>query len=111
MGIIQIKIDKNTYMSSADIDINIIEEEDCLPKTQIDITGIHRVDVFMMSEHELMPTNLQEACQIIAHELQKYGDFYNAFVSSVESAIEESPSGTYCSELADRIVKRISGEK
>ena len=54
---------------------------------------------------------LQSACQIIRDELLKHRDFYNAFVSSVQSAIREMPEECWSNELAEKIVKRISGEE
>lgn len=102
-------IDGKTIPNVRSVDFHVGVEE--VPEFTFNTNGIPDIDVMSDVAINPSPTNLQEACQIIAHELQKYGDFYNAFVSSVESAIEESPSGTYCSELADRIVKRISGEK
>lgn len=56
-------------------------------------------------------SDLQTACQIIRDELLKHEDFYKTFVSSVQSAILETPSGTWSNELAERIVNRISGEE
>lgn len=54
--------------------------------------------------------DLQTACRVIRDELLKHEDFYRAFVSSVQSAILEAPSGSWSNELAERIIKRISGE-
>lgn len=56
---------------------------------------------------------LQYACQIIRDELLKHGEFYNSFVKSVQSVIKETPEGTeiWSNELAEKIVKRISGEE
>lgn len=56
-------------------------------------------------------SDLQTACRVIRDELLKHEDFYKAFVASVQSAILETPSGTWSNELAERIVKRISGEE
>lgn len=55
--------------------------------------------------------DLQTACQIIRDELLKHEDFYNSFVASVQSAIREVPEECWSIELADRVVKRISGEE
>lgn len=60
---------------------------------------------------DISPVNLQSACQIIRDELLKYDDFYKSFVASVQSAIREAPKECWSNELADRIVKRISGEE
>lgn len=56
-------------------------------------------------------SDLQTACRIIRDELLKHEEFYKAFVVSVQSAILETPSGTWSNKLAERIVKRISGEE
>ena len=55
--------------------------------------------------------DLQTACRIIRDELLNHEEFCKAFVVSVQSAILETPSGTWSNELAERIVKRISGEE
>lgn len=64
-----------------------------------------------LEEIDMSTTNLQEACRIITNELQKHGDFYNAFVASIRSAILEVPEEIWSIELAEKIVKRISGEE
>lgn len=56
-------------------------------------------------------SDLQTACRIIRDELLKHEDFYKSFVASVQSAIREAPQECWSNELAERIVKRISGEK
>lgn len=56
-------------------------------------------------------SDLQSACRIIRDELLKHGDFYKTFVSSVQSAIREVPDKCWSNELAEKIVKRISGEE
>lgn len=55
---------------------------------------------------------LQTSCEVVKSELMKHGEFYDAFVASVESALHEVP---YVDEkesaIAERITKRISGEE
>lgn len=55
---------------------------------------------------------LQTSCAVIKSELMKHGEFYDAFVASVESALHEIPEvGENASDIAERITKRISGEE
>lgn len=55
---------------------------------------------------------LQTSCEVIKSELMKHGEFYDAFVASVESALHEVPDvGEKASAIAERITKRISGEE
>ena len=55
---------------------------------------------------------LQTSCEVIKSELMKHGEFYDAFVASVESVIREIPEvGEKASDIAERITKRISGEE
>lgn len=58
-------------------------------------------------------SELQKACQTVAEELKKHGDFYKAFVDSVQSALREVPSDVeiWTNELAEKIVRRIAGEE
>lgn len=55
---------------------------------------------------------LQTSCEVIKSELMKHGEFYDAFVASVESAIREVPEvGEKTLAIAEKITKRISGEE
>lgn len=56
-------------------------------------------------------SDLQTACQIMRDELLKHEHFYKSFVASVQSAIREAPEECWSIELAERIVRRISGEE
>lgn len=69
-------------------------------------------------------TNLQGGCKVVSDELQKHGEFYDAFVESVASVLKPREryvgDGCFCIDiddgtdykgLADEIVKRISGEE
>lgn len=56
-------------------------------------------------------SDLQTACRIIRDELLKHEDFYKSFVANVQSAIREVPEESRSIELAERVVKRISGEE
>lgn len=56
-------------------------------------------------------SDLQTACRIVRDELLRHEDFYRAFVVSVRSAIREALEECWSNELAERIVKRISGEE
>lgn len=70
--------------------------------------GVGNETIFDIKEND---SDLQTACQIIRDELLKHEDFYNSFVASVQSAIREVPEECWSIELADRVVKRISGEE
>lgn len=55
---------------------------------------------------------LQTSCEVVKSELMKHEEFYDAFVASVESALNEIPD--VCEKafaIAERITKRISGEE
>lgn len=55
---------------------------------------------------------LQTSCAVVKSELMKHGEFYDAFVSSVKSALHEVPEvGEKESDVAERITKRIFGEE
>lgn len=56
-------------------------------------------------------SDLQAACRIIRDELLKHEDFYKSFSASVQSAIREAPRECWSNELAERIIKRISGKE
>lgn len=55
---------------------------------------------------------LQTSCAVVKMELMKHEEFYDAFVASVESALNEVPEvGENAYAIAERITKRISGEE
>ena len=86
-----------------------------LPEFTFNTNGIPDIDVMARVEINPSPTNLQEACQIVANELQKHGEFYDAYKNSVlsvfkENRIDFAPDGLG-EEISDKIVKRISGEE
>lgn len=70
--------------------------------------GVGNETIFDTKENN---SDLQTACRIIRDELLKHEDFYKAFVISVQSVIKESPQECWTIEMAERIVKRISGEE
>lgn len=59
-------------------------------------------------------SELQKACQTVNEELKKHGDFYDAFVESINSVLAE---GIQCEppdlmkSKAEQIVNRIIGEE
>lgn len=70
--------------------------------------GADNETIFDIKENN---SDLQTACRIIRDEILKHEDFYRAFVASVQSVIREAPEECWSIELAERIVKRISGEE
>ena len=54
--------------------------------------------------------DLQEANRIVRDELLKHGDYYNGFVASVMSALNESEGVKDTHELAIFVTQRLSGE-
>lgn len=57
-------------------------------------------------------SELQKACQTVCEELKKHGDFYDAFVASIKSVLDEPADGSLTSEeFAKEIVGRIIGEE
>lgn len=107
-------------VKSVDFHVGVKE----LPEFTFNTNGIPDIDVVADVTINPSPTNLREACRIIANELQKHGDFYGAFVESVASVLKSREryvgDGCFCIDiddgmdykgLADEIVKRISGEE
>lgn len=102
-------IDGKDIPNVRSVDFHVGVEE--VPEFTFNTNGIPDIDVMARVVINPSPTNLQEACRIIANELQKHGDFYDAFVASVRSSIHEAPEEMWSGELAEKIVKRISGEE
>lgn len=59
-------------------------------------------------------SELQKACQTVCEELKKHGDFYDAFVASINSVLSQGiqwePPDLMKSK-AEQIVNRIIGEE
>lgn len=91
------------------VDFHVSPDE--VPTFKFETVGIPDIDVMAYVKIDPSPRNIQEACQIITNEIHKQGEFYNAFVASVQSVITEAPEESWSNELAERIVKRIFGEK
>lgn len=71
-----------------------------------------------MNEHHIeiiSPENIKDAVIILQKELLEHGDVYDAFISSVDSSLKEQGVQALpfqpTREIAERIVKRISGEE
>lgn len=98
-------------VKSVDFHVGVGEFPEFIFKTN----GIPDIDVMGRVTINPSPINLQESCRIIVHELQKHGEFYDAYKDSVLSVFKENriifaPEGLV-EEIADKIVKRISGEE
>lgn len=57
------------------------------------------------------PCKLSEACKILLEELQKHGELYDGFKSSIISAINDAPNYTPTEKVAERILNRMIGEE
>lgn len=55
------------------------------------------------------PETVVEAVKILRHELMQYGDVYNGFARSIESALKEAKPYTKEIDLARSILDRITG--
>lgn len=84
-----------------------------VPALYCEMVGMTDIDALGYVVIDPSPQNLQEACRIITEELKKHGDFYKAFICSVQSVLREVPSdaGIWTNELAEKIVRRIAGEE
>lgn len=102
-------IDGKEVPNVKSVDFHTAVEE--VPEFTFNTTGIPDIDVMGRVVINPSPKNLKEACLIVSNELQKHGDFYDAFVTSVRSSIRETPKEMWSNELAEEIVKRISGEE
>lgn len=96
---------------------------DEVPAFTFETLGEPDIDMLGDVRFSFKPENLSEACFIICEELKKHGYFYDAFVTGINSLLKprEVYAGDGCfeiklsdmgsHELAEEIVKRISGEE
>lgn len=86
------------------------------PSVTLNIEKLSGVDFEGQAEVNFLnnPFTVQNACEIIQDELLKHGDLYNGFLSSIESSLKEQKVTALPfqpkSEIAENILKRITGE-
>lgn len=100
------QIDKITHL---DFQVNPME----FPSVTLNIEQMSGVDFEGQAEVNFLkdPFTVQNACKILREELMKHGDLYRAFLSSIYSALEDMPEGTWIDEMPEIILKRIIGEE
>lgn len=121
-----VKIDQNTgkrpyfrvYKDGIEItrvrhvDANFDVEE--VPTVNVEIAGGCDFEGMADIYFDYSPYTVKEACKILRDELLKHGDLYNGFISSIESALKEQKVTALPfqpkSEIAENILKRITGE-
>ena len=103
------QIDKITHL---DFRVNPME----FPSVTLNIERMSGIDFEGQAEVNFLkdPFTVQDACKILREELMKHGDLYNGFISSIESALKEQKVTALPfqpkSEIAENILKRITGE-
>lgn len=94
------------------IDANFDVDE--IPTVNVEIVGGLDFEGMADIHFDYSPYTVKEACKILRDELLKHGDLYNGFISSIESALKEQKVTALPfqpkSEIAENILKRITGE-
>lgn len=57
------------------------------------------------------PKTVENACTVLRHELMTDKDLYEAFLSSIESALKEVPAGMGMYDVSRKILDRIIGRE
>ena len=87
-----------------------------VPEVTISKYGTNDLDInCAYIKLDISPQNVMEAVRILRDELLKHGDFYEGFLSSIESSVKEQElQGLPFQpdrEIAEKILKRIIGEE
>lgn len=94
------------------LDANFDVDE--IPTVNVEIVGGFDFEGMADIHFDYSPQTVKEACKILRDELLKHGDLYNGFISSIESALKEQKVTALPfqpkSEIAENILKRITGE-
>lgn len=100
------QIDKITHL---DFQVNPME----FPSVTLNIERMSGVDFEGQAEVNFLkdPFTVQNACKILREELLKHEDLYRAFLTSIYSALNDIPEGTWIDEMPEIILKRIIGEE
>lgn len=107
----QVFVDDKKIQGVTEVNFNVAV--DSVPEFIISTNGIPDIDAIGQVIIDPSPLNLKDSCIIMLEELKKHGDFYKAFICSVQSALREVPSdaGIWTNELAEKIVRRIAGDE
>lgn len=101
---------KITRVQSVDFRVGVNE----IPEFDFEMNGIPDIDMFGDIRFSFTPETVEEAVKVLRNELLKHTDFYNGFLASIESSVEEQkPSLPYrnSKSIAEEILKRIIGEE
>ena len=94
------------------IDLNIDVAE--APQVNVGIVGGCDFEGMADVHFDYSPYTVKESCKILRDELLKHGDLYRAFSASIESSLREQKVTALPfqpkSEIAENILKRITGE-
>ena len=94
------------------VDANFDVDE--VPTVNVEILGGLDFEGMADIHFDYSPYTVKEACKILRDELLKHEDLYNGFLSSIESALKEQKVTALPfqpkSEIAENILKRITGE-
>lgn len=94
------------------IDANFDVDE--IPTVNVEIVGGFDFEGMADIHFDYSPHTVKEACKILREELFKHGDLYMAFLASIESSLKEQKVTELPfqpkSEIAENILKRITGE-
>lgn len=105
-------IDGNKVPRVKAVDFRVAVDE--VPTFMFETYGRPDIDMQGTVTFDFSPENLSDACLIVSEELKKHGDFYDAFVASINSVLSQ---GIQCEppdlmkSTAEQIVNRIIGEE
>ncbi len=91
------------------VDFRVAVDE--IPTFDFEMFGAPEIDMVGDIRFSFTPKTVEEAVKVLRNELKKNEDFYNGFRASIVSAIKDSESGIYASQMAENILKRIIGEE
>lgn len=83
---------------------------DEVPYVVFEVDPFMDLDVNADAKLHFVPEDIADANAILRYELLSKGDYYNGFISSVESALTDYGLNTNVHELAENIVARIIGD-
>lgn len=105
-------IDGNKVSRVKAVDFRVAVDE--VPTFKFETMGRPDIDMQGTLIFDFSPENLSDACRIVSEELKRHGDFYDAFVASINSVLSQ---GIQCEppdlmkSKAEQIVNRIIGEE
>lgn len=93
------------------VSVNFNQSIDTVPTCEIEIRALPDIETLANIKFQFTPQTVEEAVEVLRHELMTNKDLYNAFLDSIASVLKETSAEDGLYEVAKMIADRIIGEE